>query len=109
MALKQREWAIYIRPYYKSNTFGRVEWVGTARAGRRDVGASTTGMNTAIDLSGEGEGGGKTDDGSWVMWYKGSSFKELKQKYNELLEDVNKESIRVVEIFELDTIVTPLT
>lgn len=111
MALRQREWAIYIRPYHTRTISGnvvRIDFTGTPKAGRRDVG-ETSGTNTAIDLKGNGEGGGKVDTGGWTMWFKTTSFKLLREKYKEALQQTSAEQLRVVEIMNVDTLVTPLS
>ena len=111
MALRQREWAIMIRPYYMkvmgSNRV-RIDYVGTPQAGRsRDLGY--TGTNSATDLKGAGEGGGDCDTGGWTMWYKDTSFKRLREKYKDLLQETTKENIRIVEVINVDTLITPIS
>ena len=112
MALRQREWVIYIRPYYTKSSGGstfRIDYANTPRAGRTGDLGYTTGQNTASSLKGVGEGGGDCDTGGWVMWYKTSSFKKLREKYKEILQLTSAQNIRIAEIINVDTMITPIS
>ena len=110
MALRQREWVIFIRPYHKRSSSGisyKIDYDGTPMANRSALGY--TGSSSPMALNGAGEGGGETDKGGWVMWLKTSSFKHLREKYKELLKDTPVQHIRVTELINVDTMITPIS
>lgn len=112
-ALRQREWVIMIRPYYKKSGKFIIWYDGVPKAGSSsDLGE--IGQDSATALKGVGEGmevGSKMeyDDGGWVIWYKTNSFNKLRLKYKEILTETGSENIRVLELLPVDTLVTPLT
>ena len=112
--LRQRTWAIMIRPYHTRNIGGgvRINYKGVPKAGNAsDLGY--TGADYATRLEGNMLGGtdGTSEPilGGWTVWYTGTSFKKVRQKYKELLDQVAKEHTMVTEIIPADTLVTPLT
>lgn len=118
MALRQREWAIFIRPYYLQDTSSgkpiRINYEGVPKAGRRSDLGDKDSDDIATPLLGVGEGMKHNstlpyDEGGWVMWYKTTSFVKLREKYKECLTQVGKEMTRVVEIIPVDILVTPLS
>lgn len=116
MSLRQREWAIFIRPYDAKGIGGntiRVPYTGAPKAMEKaDLGYQYDGDDKPRTLKGakEGEVDGLTcDDGGWVMYSKTSSFVELREILKELLDVYGANYTRVTEIIPLDTLVTPLT
>ena len=112
MALRQREWAILIRPYYMKDNI-RINYTGTPKAGySSDLGYNST--NTATELSGEAEGMDEEDTlpiekGGWVLWYKTISYEKLRRKYKECLDTIGKEHTRIVEMIPTDIMITPFS
>lgn len=111
-ALRQREWVIYIRPYYvKGANNSRVYYTGDPKVGNvTDMG--NTGQDTAVAIKGVGEGmelGTKMeyDKGTWVLWYKSNSFQKTKEKYREILALAGADYVRVVENLPVDVLITP--
>ena len=113
--LRQRTFAIFIRPYFNRAMGGnvvRIDYKGVPKAGNAsDLGF--VGVNTATALSGNGEGGTESnaimETGGWTMWYTGTSFKQLREKYKEILQQTSKDNIRVVEMINVDTLITPIS
>lgn len=113
--LRQRTWAIMIRPYHNRALGGstvRIDYKGAPKAGRSsDLGY--TGSDYATRLLGNGEGGTDgtaiMETGGWTMWYSSTSFKKVRQKYKEILSQTAKENIRVVEMIPTDLLVTPIS
>ena len=113
--LRQRTWAIFIRPYFNRAMSGnvvRIDYKGVPKAGYvSDLGY--IGVDTATRLLGNGEGGtdgnAKMETGGWTMWYSGTSFKQLREKYKEILQKTSKDNIRVVEMINVDTLITPIS
>lgn len=107
-SLKQRTWCIYIRPYQK-NGEEKVYYTGQPKTTKTEGGQAQ-----AVSLYGEGEGKPVDstmpyDKGGWVMWYKTNSFNLLREKYTELLKSCPREHTRVMELVEVDLLVTPLS
>lgn len=113
--LRQRTWAIMIRPYYNRSMGGgtvRIDYTGVPKAGyTSDLGFQ--GTNSATAMRGNGEGGddgtATNETGGWTSWYTSTSFKQIRQKYKELLELTSKDNAIIVEILPTDTLITPLT
>lgn len=111
--LKQREWVIFIRPYYQNSGGNNIYYKGTPKADKRDFGEKSS-SNDIVDLKGIAEGmeignSMPINEGGWVMWYKTTSFTKLREKYKECLTLVGKEMTTVVEIIPIDTMVTPIS
>lgn len=116
MSLRQREWAVFIRPYDVRTIAGndvRIPYTGEPKAMKRaDLGYEITGQDSPVTLEGAKEGeidGLECDGGGWVMYSKTSSFVKLREILKEMLDIYGKDYTRVVELIPLDTIVTPLT
>lgn len=112
--LRQRTWAIFIRPYYNRSMGGglvRIEYKGVPKAGYRSDLGFTTGQDTAIALLGNGEGGtdgtAEMELGGWTMWYTSTSFDQVRDKYKEILKHTAKDNVRIVEMLPTDMIITP--
>lgn len=112
-ALRQREWIIYIRPYYINKDI-TIWYSGVPKAGIISDLGNTSGTDNATALKGVGEGmevGTKMeyDKGGWVIWYKTNSFQKLREKYKEILEKTGSDNIRVAEMLPVDILVSPLS
>ena len=114
--LRQRTWAIFIRPYYERSMGGhliRIDYQGVPKAGYISDLGFQGGTNTATALKGNGEGGSDgtaiMEMGGWTMWYTSTSFSQIKEKYKAILEDTAKENIKIVEILPTDLLVMPLS
>lgn len=111
-ALRQREWIIYIRPYWVDKA-SRIYYTGIPKVGyTSDMGK--TGTDTATPIKGVGEGmeQGSTmeyDEGVWVVWYKTNSFVKAREKYREIIEVAGAEYVRVVEMLPVDMMATPIS
>ena len=108
MSLRQREWAIYMRPYYMRGTT-RIDYTGAPKASDSDV-LTDRPRGVSVTLRGDAEGNDRADNGSWVMYYKTNSFKKLREIYKDLLEqDVNAKHLRVAEIVDVSMMITPIS
>lgn len=105
--LKQRTWAIMIRPYYIRSGI-RLNYDGVPKASDRDTLASSP-RGYAVDMLGNGEGGGNVSEGGWTMWYKGTSFRVIREKVKELLKETTEENLMVIELVGTDTLITPMS
>lgn len=116
MSLRQREWAIFIRPY-EARKMGKsvvkVPYIGEPKAmAKADLGHEVQGLDYPITLKGTAEGENyniECDTGGWVMYSKTSSFVELRESLKMVLDEYGRDYTRVTEILPLDTLVTPLT
>ena len=90
--LRQRTFAIFIRPYFNRAMGGnvvRIDYKGVPKAGNAsDLGF--TGTDVATRLLGNGEGGTESnavmETGGWTMWYSGTSFKQLREKFKPVVD-----------------------
>lgn len=108
--LRQRTWAIFIRPYYMLNGRIRIDYLGAPKAADSDVGTPQP-RGYAVTLRGNGEGGSDStaeiEVGGWTMWYISTSFDQIRDKYKDILKETSKENIRIVEMLPTDMIITP--
>lgn len=112
--LRQRTWAIMIRPYHIRSIGGgvRIDYKGVPKAGNSsDLGYQGTNSATALDGNGRGGfgGGAMPITGGWTVWYIDTSFKNIKEKYKKLLQETSRDNALIVEILPTDTLITPLS
>ena len=111
MALRQRQWVIYTRPYNKVGD-QKIFYTGMPAADAGKVGErerAGTVKNLSIlqpGISGVTKTG---DDGGWVVSFRSYSISEVKQAYKELLKDLPSDFIRITEEIPFDTMITPIS
>ena len=112
MSLRQRTWAIYVRPWYETTTATDeqlfIPYTGRIIAMEQEVSPCSPcpGEEPGIvQLKGDEFG----EVGAWAVYYRTNSFHKIREVYNIILEFYSTVNIRVVEEVDMNTIVTPLT
>ena len=113
MALRQRQWVIYTRPFYDdTETNSKLFYTNIPKAVTFDFGkigsypltlsiftvpGGVTLANSALDAS------------SWVVSFRSYSITEVKNAYKELLKTFPVDYIRITEEIPFDTMITPIS
>lgn len=113
MALRQRQWVIYTRPFYNdTQTNSKLFYTNIPKAAPSDFGKIGT---SPLTLSIFTISGGVTpvnsalDAGSWVVSFRSYSITEVKKAYKELLKTFPADYIRITEEIPFDTMITPIS
>jgi hypothetical protein len=113
MALRQRQWVIYTRPFYENpSNKNKVFYDKKPKVANSDVGIQGTGV---VELTTLTISGGATlntpalDDGGWVVSFRSYSISEVKNAYKELLKTFPSDYIRITEEIPFDTMITPIS
>ena len=115
MALRQRQWVIYTRPFYEnSSTKNKIFYDKKPKANGADVGLTYSGY-AAVELEAFVISGGVNlsspdlDGGGWVVSFRSYSIAEVKNAYKELLKTFPSDYIRITEEIPFDTMITPIS
>lgn len=113
MALRQRQWVIYTRPFYNdTQTNSKLFYTQIPKAAPSDFGKIGS---YPLTLSIFTVSGGVTlansvlDAGSWVVSFRSYSITEVKNAYKELLKTFPADYIRITEEIPFDTMITPIS
>ena len=113
MALRQRQWVIYTRPFYEnSSTKNKVFYDEKPKASNADVGLTGSGMVELTTFTIPGGVNLSTpalDGGGWVVSFRSYSISEVKNAYKELLKTFPSDYIRITEEIPFDTMITPIS
>lgn len=113
MALRQRQWVIYTRPFYEnSSTKNKVFYDKKPKASTADVGLTGSGvveLTTFIIPGGVNLSTPALDGGGWVVSFRSYSISEVKNAYKELLKTFPSDYIRITEEIPFDTMITPIS
>lgn len=113
MALRQRQWVIYTRPFYEnSSTKNKIFYDKKPKATNPDVGltgAGTVELKAFVIPGGVNLSSPDLDGGGWVVSFRSYSIAEVKNAYKELLKTFPSNYIRITEEIPFDTMITPIS
>lgn len=108
MALRQRQWVIYTRPY-GDNRGQKVFYTKTPKAATADILGQGTGVVDVKPITVLGGVNNISDSGGWVVSFRSYSISEVKRAYKELLKEIPSDYIRITEEIPFDTMIIPIS